>query len=183
MTVPNTTPPVLTPKDIERFWSKVDIRGADECWPWLGLLSPKLYGLFRLGGHDRRRGAKRRALRAHRVAYFLVTGDWPALLVCHKCDFRKCCNSAHLFLGTDTENIRDRHCKGRSAKGQQFAHRRYAARKGSDSPKSKLTEQQVLEIRRRYATGKITYARLAQDYAVVPTTIQMIINRTNWGHI
>ena len=26
--------PALTPEQVERFWSKVDRRGNDDCWEW-----------------------------------------------------------------------------------------------------------------------------------------------------
>jgi DNA-binding CsgD family transcriptional regulator len=88
--------------DAAAFWAGVDRRGDDECWPWLKAIRKKDgYGHSRWG-------------RAHRVAYALEHGAAPAdLLVLHRCDNRVCCNPAHLWLGTQAENMRDRDSKGR----------------------------------------------------------------------
>lgn len=81
------------------------------CWLWpyfrprptaKGNLS---YGEFVLNG---RRSA------AHRAAYEAFIGPIPAgLNVLHKCDVPQCCNPAHLFVGTATDNMRDMQRKGR----------------------------------------------------------------------
>jgi len=46
----------LTEKDKQRYWSKVDVRGLDECWPWIGLITRKGYGFFSVGGARGERG-------------------------------------------------------------------------------------------------------------------------------
>lgn len=56
---------------VERFWSKVDRRGPDECWPWTAASNEKGYGRFWLNG---------RTVPAHRVAYELEVGPIPAHL-------------------------------------------------------------------------------------------------------
>lgn len=92
-----------------RFWSKVDRRGPDECWPWRGRVNPDGYGLFDLG---------KTATTAHRVAWELSNGE-PIpkdLLGCHTCDNPPCVNPAHLFIGTIADNNRDRTTKGRDGR-------------------------------------------------------------------
>ena len=93
----------------EKFWSKVNKGGADECWPWL---KANRYGQFYIGNGM--------AKPAHRVAYELTYGDIPAgLLVCHHCDNPPCCNPAHLFVGTVQDNMRDKISKGRHKRRDQ----------------------------------------------------------------
>lgn len=92
----------------ERFWSKVDIRGEDECWPWLASVGASGYGKF---------GVEGRSARAHRVAYELVKGPLGDLFACHRCDIPACCNPKHLFAGTHLENMRDMSIKKRRAVG------------------------------------------------------------------
>lgn len=66
---------------VARFWSKVDVRGPDECWPWLAAVAGDGYGRFSQGG----RGAPQ--ARASRFAYACENGPVPeGASVLHSCD-------------------------------------------------------------------------------------------------
>jgi hypothetical protein len=84
----------------ERFWSKVDRRGPDECWPWLASLrTGEGYGNFTIDGSK---------VDAHRVAWWLTEGAIPiGFVVRHRCGIKRCVNPGHLELGTHQENIQD----------------------------------------------------------------------------
>lgn len=93
----------MMPADQARFWVLVQKGGPSECWPWLGCragYAPHQYGRFRLDG---------RMQPAHRLAKVMADGEPSAanLLACHSCDNPLCVNPAHIFWGTQTDNMRD----------------------------------------------------------------------------
>jgi hypothetical protein len=89
-----------------RFWPKArQGDGPEACWEWQAGKFPKGYGVFQMA---------RRAWFAHRVAWWLSTGEDPGgLEVCHECDNPGCVQPSHLFLGSHAENMQDCVRKGR----------------------------------------------------------------------
>ncbi len=97
--------PELT-AEVARFWTKVDKRSGNECWNWKAGVRGKGYGCFRYEG---------KMETAHRVAWMMEHGQIPAgLHLLHYCDNPLCVNPAHCFLGTNHDNVLDRHAKGRT---------------------------------------------------------------------
>lgn len=153
-----------------RFWPKVlKSPSPGGCWLWTGHTNVHGYGEIRAGR------ATEPYLRAHRVSWELHSGPVPAGLdILHHCDNPPCVNPAHLFLGTRAENNFDRHRKGRSKGGSN---------KGADNPRAKLTEGQVREIRRLYASGGISQTKLGEKFQVAQTLISHIVQRKIWAHL
>lgn len=127
-----------------------------------------------------------KAYKAHRVAYYLHSGIDPAdLLVCHECDNPPCTNPAHLFLGTDQDNIRDRNAKGRQARGDRSGARTMPEvyPRGTASYYAKLTEAQVNNLRLQYAIGGTSHRKLAKIYGISYAQVGYIIQRKKWAHV
>lgn len=152
-----------------RLLSRVANKSDSECWEWTGRRTVHGYGVLDM----RERGGKRARPRlAHRLIYEHFIGPLAAdLVVCHRCDNPPCCNPAHLFIGTQADNVRDMIEKGRKAS--------LKPRRGSEANFSKLTEAQVREI----LQSKETLRALGQRYGVSSTAIQYIRSGRNWGHI
>jgi hypothetical protein len=84
----------------ERYWAKVDVREAGECWPWTAGINN--YGYGKLGF-----GSQSSPAMAHRFGYELVNGPIPeGMTVDHLCSNRLCQNPAHMELVTHGENSR-----------------------------------------------------------------------------
>lgn len=82
-----------------RFWSKVDQRAPEACWPWRASRSINGYGRILLNG---------KLEVAPRIAWAITHGEDPGPYdVCHSCDNPACCNPAHLWRGTRQQNLRD----------------------------------------------------------------------------
>lgn len=96
----------------ERFWEKVNKNDIDKCWEWTGACSKGGYGHI---------SVNRKLVQATHFSYFLEHGKWPPpnMLICHTCDNRRCVNPAHLFVGTQMDNIHDMIAKGRQACGRK----------------------------------------------------------------
>jgi hypothetical protein len=139
-----------------------------ECWEWKSFIHPSGYGWVNFKGRMRQ---------AHRVVYELVNGPIPegegfhGTCVCHKCDNPKCIRPDHLFLGSHSDNMRDKKVKGRSV-----------ALKGESHGNSKLTAEQVVEIRRLRAEG-LTLRAIAGRFGVSDVQVCNIVRGKNWSHV
>lgn len=137
------------------FWSKVDIKGPDDCWEWQASVTQTGgYGQFNAArhlGHSRM---------AHRWAWILTQGSIPkGLYVLHHCDNRPCCNPKHLYLGTYKDNARDMVERGR-----------LYIRTGADNHQTKLTPEQVIMIRKDPRPQRT----IAKEYGVSQPAIRQV---------
>jgi hypothetical protein len=145
--------PKLSPTQIARFWSKVDVGMDVHCWPWKGARNPRGYGSIRVLDVT---------YASHRIAYELGNGPVPdGKCVCHHCDTPSCVNPAHLFLGTIKENVQDAMRKGR-----------FHARPPSLTPEEKsevvretLNGVTARELAARFNVSLKTIGRCRRDHA------------------
>ena len=155
-------------KQCKSFWTKVSAPSPDECWEWTAGRDANGYGSFWLPD-------KKRMVVAHRAAYAELVGSIPTdMCVLHTCDNRTCVNPAHLFLGTRLDNNRDRAAKRRNSSDK---------RRGSDNGLAKLTDVDVVEIRRLYSSGRLSQQTIACMFRVSQTTVSSIVLRKTWTHV
>jgi hypothetical protein len=100
--------------------------------------------------------------------------DPGELSVLHTCDNPACVNPAHLFLGTQADNMADAAVKGR-VRGKVML--------GEENPQAKLTARKVRAARLRYAMGGISLRRLALEYGVDRKTMTQAIRGEHWSHV
>ena len=134
------------------FWARVDKRGDDECWEWIGGSVHPQHGYAYVGYEGRR-------YRSHRLAYELTMGQVPShLSVLHRCDNKLCCNPKHLYVGTHEDNMRDM-----TERSRRININTGVANRGSTG---KLSRHEFDEIKVRYAAGGVTQRTLAEEYGI-----------------
>lgn len=161
---------------MERFWGRVNRRGDNDCWEWQRGRGTCGYGRFWLNGKTRN---------AHRVAWELTYGDLPdEMCVLHSCDNRSCVNPSHLFLGTQEDNTRDRHQKGRDACGERSGRHTQPWRtaRGERQGGAKLSPSDVLAIREARSKG-VHLKDLAAQYGVSFGHIGKLCRGYSWNHV
>jgi len=99
----------LSPTFQERFWAKVDVRGPDDCWPWMGSTRPCGKNWPRGHGMIQRREGVNSKIYAHRAVMILTQGPIPeGKQVNHICPGGpnpQCCNPKHLEYGDQFSNM------------------------------------------------------------------------------
>lgn len=133
------------------------------CWIWQG--ARKNPGISLGYGSVFFNGAN---MNAHRASWWVHYGPVPSgVHVCHKCDVALCVNPAHLFLGTQSDNMRD-----------MWAKKRHPKSKPGQS--SKLSQSEVAKIRE--LLGQKTRQKIiAAQFGISQSTVSLISTGKHWG--
>lgn len=146
---------------MERFWEKVDVRGADDCWEWKAGRHNG-YGVFWHGGRNHR---------ANRMA-LIVSGTHPSCdtdMALHSCDNPPCCNPNHLRWGSAKENTQD------------FIDR-HGARIGDASTNATITSEVAANIMRA-RIGGLPAGMIAAEFGVKKSLVENILRGYTWTHL
>lgn len=147
--------------------NRVSIDQNSGCWLWQKYKNEAGYGLIGDNNFSEQHGT----IIAHRLSFIAFKGHIEdGLFVRHQCRNRHCVDPDHLEIGTPQDNSDDMVKDDTQAKGSACGN-------------SKLTEEQVLEMRRIYNTTKISFRKLAKQFDVDPSNVSCIIKRITWKHI
>jgi hypothetical protein len=145
---------------MQRFWMKTEPEGG--CLIWKACLDRKGYGVFV--------PMPRKRVMAHRWLFERIFGQLEKQrVVMHSCDNPACVKLQHLDQGTIDLNNKDSVAKGRNARGERVHQ-------------SKLTEDQVREIRSLCAQG-ISKTEIARRFSVGRRCVRMISTGRTWRHV
>lgn len=142
-----------------KFWSNVDKSAGWGCWRWLGTVTRKGYGRFKING---------RACYAHRLAWALVRKTtMSGMDVRHTCNDASCVNPWHLFLSARVDTVRSNGTTGKSAGGERHG-------------RAKLRAADVRRIRRLLKIKLHDFNDIAEMYGVSAATIRAIDQGRTW---
>ena len=170
---------LLTSDDLKRFWSKVDVRGDEECWPWKA--KAKSYAGYGVLKH---RSGKN--LIASRISCFIAHGDppHPAAKSLHACDNPSCCNPGHLRWGTQKDNVDDAINRGRNSRPPQNLPGRNTGKmpRGGEVYNQTLTEDQAREIFRLHMRN-FNVSQISEATGIKKHVIADVCRGRSWRHL
>jgi hypothetical protein len=149
------------------FWKHVH-KGAG-CWLWTGLRDSNGYG-------------RQCHTLAHRLAWIFSIGAVPTgVCVLHHCDTPACCNPAHLWLGSQSDNLADMRNKGRARSG---------ALHGERNPHASANRELVQAIRAAYGPPRgqgikrqPTQDQIAAQFGVSRAFVADVVSNRSWRHL
>lgn len=131
---------------VARFWSKVNVRGDDDCWFWRAEKNADGYGMFTVDGGG--------PVYAHATAYLLFYGVLPpGLYPWQVCGRSACCNPKHLYVSSKREN---------------------AVKKRRGGPPRKLSPARIMLLHDEYKNGCKQYM-LAKKYGISKSTVSRLL--------
>lgn len=147
-----------------KFWFYVDVKEPDECWDWTGYVMKNGYGIFRFNEER---------FTVHRLAYMLDTGVKidRDFLVLQLCGNKKCCNPFHFTTSTRKKQLEEM--------AENGTVRGYAQR-GEKNHSAKLTNDQVIEIRRLFETGLYSKIKLGKMFSISDDEVKNLVKHRRW---
>ncbi len=145
---------------MDAFWSK--IIKTSTCWEWVGGKHGSGYGQCWTGYHGERL--------AHRAMWIKWFGSIPeGMYVLHKCDNKTCVNPEHLYLGTQTQNVKDNVDRGLTNTGSKHWN-------------SSIQEADVRCIRFSFRQG-LSIRCIANRFNLSYKNTWAIVHNLKWRHI
>lgn len=172
MTNQNQNGPVL-PERAQLLFRKYFTEGKpDECWLWTGSrvfnkAVGNTYGKFTWTvGYN-----KTVTRNSHNVSFRIKHGRWrkQELVLRHSCHNVLCVNPAHLFEGTQQDNLNDALKDKRIARGERLSN--------------SLTDEKVLELRSMYASRQYTQKQLSEKFGISQPQVSLIVRGKAWSHL
>lgn len=147
------------------------IKKTDACWLWVAATTAHYgHGVLRF---------KNKMVKAHRVSWEIFRGEVPeGMCVLHKCDIPNCVNPDHLFIGTQTDNMKDMDSKGRRGRRSEGVGKSLGSKNGA----TKMTDADIIAIREVPARRGVG-AALAAKFGISHSSVVRIRSRETWAHI
>jgi plasmid maintenance system antidote protein VapI len=141
----------------------------------------KLKPLLHRDGYHRvvlYKNGKRKWFQMHRLVLLAFVGPCPKGWESrHFPDADKSNNQlSNLCWGTKSQNCQDKVIQGTSNRGKHY-------NQGEKSGKAKLTESQVLFIRKEFASGRINQIELARRFSLNSSVISGIVRGKYWKEV
>ncbi len=109
--------------------------------------------------------------RTHQMVLTAFVGPCPAGMVGRHLDGNPENNDlSNLVWSTQSVNLADRNRHGTNIVGTR-------------NGRAKVTEEDVIEIRQRYAAGRMSQQTLADEFGLNQTNVSDIIRRVTWKHV
>lgn len=146
---------------IDFFWSRVDVEDENGCMLWNAYVAPESYGQFKYKKLNIRTSA-------HKISCIINHG-WPEddKVAAHECKNKHCVAPKHVVWKTYKENTADRVRDNTDMSREKHVM-------------AKLTEDEIAEIRKLYATGNYYQWQLGKQFGVTQTQIWRIVHNKSW---
>ena len=142
---------------------RITVDPDTKCWIWRGSHTAAGYARIKISGREHY---------VHRLTYAHYRGPIDdSIVVRHRCPAMRtdCVCPDHLRSGTHRDNARDRLADGTQPRGAGHG-------------RSKLTEDDVIQIRAEAAAG-VTQIELSRMFRVSQPTISQIVRRVIWREV